>query len=288
MLLSKLIKGNDYKGLPGNLAGLLKEEKWEGGQAKALFEYSGLDFEPYLDMFGMKKKEVVVTNEPVAQSSGNIWEDACNAAKARMKKDGFNIVSEKSGSADGLTGSFDIAETSALRWYILGNNANTKLEIKTPKGSEQVSLSQDGSKPLYYSSGEESTGSGSYSFRLIGGEKGYIIAGTKAQLSDQGQARKMLESQGFDIVFEQTQYAKPHEPITANLNFGGTIAWIAFTDSKCGPIDVGVNGSSKGDSKTENGLVINSGSVFINSSSCILKAVPVKCGSNTTFIVGVK
>jgi len=287
-LLSRLSNSANYKALTDELAALLKKQEWKGHQVKDLFVYSELNFEPYEEMFGMKKK-VEVANLLSAQLTGDVWVDACSAANVKMRNDGFNIVTEKSGNADGLTGSFSVNGTSTLRWYILGNSSSTKLEITTPKGSQQISLTQDGSKPLYFSSGEESTGSGNYSFRLIGGEKGYIIAGTKTHLSDQDNAVKMLEAQGYKVVFERTQYAKPHEPITAGLEIRGDISWIAFTDQKCAPLQVSVNGVSTGNSSTQNGMVINSGSTYIDKANGVeMKAVPISCGSSTTFIIGVK
>ncbi|HNY15575.1 MAG TPA: hypothetical protein PKI12_08535, partial [Bacteroidales bacterium] len=129
---------------------------------------------------------------------------------------------------------------------------------------------------------------GNYSINLTGGEKGYIIAGTKALISDQEQARQKLIDQGYTIIFDRTGNAEPHNPVSTEIEEAGEIAWIAFTQEKCGLI-VSVNAVNTGTTELQNEMIVNTGAHFIETGKTVrMQAVTLYCGSPVTFIIGIK
>jgi hypothetical protein len=265
-------------------------EKMSSSFAKVFCESNGLDYGLYCQMAGISN-EVVVTKEvnpetPV-QKAGD-WDAICTAALEKLTGEGFTIIAEKSSGSGELLCEYTLNDKSTLSWIILGSSKDMELTVTTPKGTEKDELFPGKDMSAYINAATVVTDPGDYSFALKGDAKGYVVVGQKIMVSDQEKARQALTGQGYEIVFDQTQQARSHYPVSKTFDFSGEFAWVAFTDATCGLI-VGVNAVNTGNTEVRDGVIINTGSVvLINESNNKFTAVPVNCDAMTTFIIGVK
>ena len=250
------------------------------------------------------RKQNLVVSKSIAQysGSGDVWNSACAAARDKMSSDGFTVILDRPSAFGDHKNEFPLNEVVTLRWYILANGPDMNLLVTTPKGVDHLPLQQDGDKPIYYSSGEETAYPGNYSFNLTGSSRSFAIIGRKKSdvevQTDQDKARQRLKDEGYTIIFESTERTGYHEPVTAILHTLGEIAWVAFTKSECSPLTVFVDGAAVGTESTIGSIEVNSGSTILTlkdegtregSKESTIKAMPSgNCDSPTTLIIGGK
>ena len=295
-----LLKEYSNSDFDRKLAQFLYDNKWDGNRSmKEVYEYSGIPFD-YYEIFKMKRPEV---EKPDKILTDQEWNDQFELAKSTLIQNGFTIVDAKlrNGTEYVISAIADDQATGiACVAFSEGGPAELIIDGRPVNTRKEISLKKEKGMQLYSTYNISEYKPGKYVYSIYGSGKTFLIVATKkvtpkVEMTDAEKEALLIENtkndmaqRGFKIVETRTATVGYGNPMIIPFEYGGEFAWSAISSDKCGTISVFTNGVTNGQSSTQEGFAVNSGTVYIHNKLEFRATMPQCNSAKITIIIGVK